>query len=192
MSILDTLPKSARARNPQLAKVASKSASHTKSAKTAQKRGASFEDDVEAALKSLVREGVVADYTRNDARKKERGGKVIARIANGCDFTGVLARGCRGFAIECKSGAVVYPSPEHAAIAKRSRAPAITRRQREQLDAYRRAGGVALLAVRSDGIPCLLPWACAHDVIEVTAAFVRAWHDPRNSLYDDLRARLAA
>lgn len=184
------LPASVLARNPQLAKGASKSASHTKSAKTAQKRGASFEDDVEAALKSLVREGVVADYMRNDARKKERGGKVIARIANGCDFTGVLAKGCRGFAVECKSGAVIYASPSHAAQSRRSRAPAVTHRQREQLDAYRRAGGVALLAVRSDGRACLLAWTTVRGLSMVDGAAVQTLVDPRESLYDALRLRL--
>ena len=118
--------------------------------RTAKRAGTAYEEVVAAELEALQRGGTVADFARVDARKVESAGRILARIAGACDFHGILSTGARGFAIEVKSTRAgdVWLAPECAAVAGRTRDPALSLLQRAQLTRYARAGGVALLALR--------------------------------------------
>lgn len=156
---LPTLPASLLAINPSIrpsARALQRSRNARRGA-AAKGNGGALEDQVEAELRAS---GMVEDVTRCDAIVHAAGERVLWREASGCDLLGVCAKG-RGVAVECKStaapGGAVFASKAHAMVARRSRSPHVTERQREQLDAYQRVS-VALLAVRFGGEVRVFPW----------------------------------
>jgi len=169
-----SLPESVRRLNPHLA--AKKKGSAAKPAASSRANGASWEGDVASALGALAAAGDVAHFLRQDARKVERDRRVVGRVPGACDFVGALGDG-RAFCVECKgarSGAV-YATREHAAAARRARAPAFTGEQRAQLDAYDRCGAAALVAVRLGGRRFLAPWRAVRGAQKLDASGLSAW-----------------
>lgn len=159
VSIQDLSP-SLQAINPRAVAVherGRKRAQNMKQGAAAKENGQRLEDQIAAELSGC---GFIEDVTRCDAKVHATSESVLWREASGCDFLALTSQG-RGIALECKSTSssrgLVFASEHHAAVARRARAPHITPRQREQLDAYQRTS-VALLVVRFGATLRVWPW----------------------------------
>ena len=167
------LPPSVAALNQKtLAKLEQRKQKNAKRGRAAKSNGDSFEELFQRELEAIAD---VADITRCDAKVHATGEVVLFREASGCDFIGLTTSGI-GFAIECKStrARAVFASKQDAIAARAERAPHITQRQREQLDAYASAS-VALIAIRFDEVVHVYPWSRVKTLPCITRETV-GWH----------------
>ena len=162
------IPPSLQKINPKVSAQAVKRAGNVARGRASKRNGASFEDNVEWALRAMA---TVAHVTRCDAIVHATGDAVLYREASGCDFVGLLDDK-RAFVVECKSVAqrsgCVYASRNVALAYRKPRAAHITDAQRTQLDAYLGLG-VSLLAVRLAGEVRVYPWSAVKLLAQVGA-----------------------
>lgn len=129
---------------------------HAAQGAAAHASGAALEAVLAADLDALLASGIVADYQHAEPRRLASG---TYATAAGCDFTGIYTRSARGWCVEVKrSGRSVYVSKEVATLRGDPRAAALSERQRQQLDRYAGAGGVALVAVEVAGVRGVFEW----------------------------------
>lgn len=167
------LPPSVAALNKTtLAKLDERQQEQGRRGRIAKKNGDSFEELVQRELLALE---YVRDITRCDAKVHATGDTVLYREASGCDFIGITKGGI-GFAIECKStrARAVFADKQQAIATRADRAPHITQRQREQLDAYASAS-VALLAIRFGDVVRVYPWSRVRKLSQITRE-TAGWH----------------
>lgn len=161
---------------------------HAAQGAAAHAAGQALEEVIAADLDALLASGIVADYQHAEPRRLASG---TYATAAGCDFSGVYTVTARGWCVEVKRAErAVYVSREAARAHGDGRAAALSTRQRQQLDRYDGAGGVALVAVEVGGLRRVFQWGdVPWEKGRLTAAALREGTFAR---WTDVRAALEA